>query len=70
MSVCKLLSEQGQSGSVLYIITRLDAGAGLAVRMPVTFLVMMGSKFNFLEKLFFAIAWSPKVSMHPASQCR
>ena len=29
--------------------------------MPVTFLVMMGSKFNFLEKLFFAIAWSPKV---------
>lgn len=29
--------------------------------MPVTFIVMLGSKFNFLEKLFFAIAWSPKV---------
>ena len=35
--------------------------AGLAVRMPVTFIVMLGSKLNFLEKLFFAIAWSPKV---------
>lgn len=29
--------------------------------MPVTFIVMLGSKLNFLEKLFFAIAWSPKV---------
>ena len=32
--------------------------------MPVTFLVMTGSKFTILEKLFFAIAWSPKVSSH------
>ena len=31
------------------------------MRMPVTFIVMLGSKLNFLEKLFFAIAWSPKV---------
>ena len=51
---------------------RLDitAAAGLGVRMPVTFLVMMGSKFNFLEKLFFAIAWSPKVilALRPSSK--
>ena len=37
--------------------------AGLGLRMPVTFLVMTGSKFTFLEKLFFAIAWSPKVGI-------
>jgi len=33
--------------------------AGLAVRMPVTFAVMSGG-FTLREKLFFAIAWSPK----------
>ncbi|CAK0757076.1 hypothetical protein CVIRNUC_002510 [Coccomyxa viridis] len=37
--------------------------SGLAVRMPVTFIVMLGSKLNFLEKLFFAIAWSPKATV-------
>ncbi|CAL5227266.1 g10197 [Coccomyxa viridis] len=37
--------------------------SGLGVRMPVTFLVMSGSKFTFLEKLFFAIAWSPKATV-------
>ena len=36
--------------------------------MPVTFLVMTGSKFTFLEKLFFAIAWSPKVGLHPSGK--
>lgn len=33
----------------------------MGVRMPCTFLVMFGSRFNWKEKLFFAIAWSPKV---------
>ncbi|EIE25667.1 hypothetical protein COCSUDRAFT_46326 [Coccomyxa subellipsoidea C-169] len=37
--------------------------AGLAVRMPITFLVMFGSKFSWKEKLFFAIAWSPKATV-------
>lgn len=35
-------------------------GAGLAVRMPCTYLVMYGSGFSAREKLFFALAWSPK----------
>ena len=38
--------------------------AGLGVRMPITYLVMLGSKFTWKEKLFFAIAWSPKVHPH------
>lgn len=46
---------------------RYEMHAGLGVRMPVTFLVMTGSKFTFLEKLFFAIAWSPKVGAHPST---
>ncbi len=38
--------------------------AGLAVRMPTTYLVMLKSRFTWKEKLFFAIAWSPKVPPH------
>ncbi|KAK9810538.1 hypothetical protein WJX72_012364 [[Myrmecia] bisecta] len=40
--------------------------AGLAVRMPVTFLVMLRAGFTFREKLFFAIAWSPKATVQAA----
>jgi hypothetical protein len=43
------------------VIIQCVMGAGLAVRMPITFLVMLGSRFNFKEKLFIAFAWSPKV---------
>jgi hypothetical protein len=46
----------------------VDVAAGLGVRMPCTFLVMFGSRFNWLEKLFFAIAWSPKVRP-PSPKC-
>ena len=35
---------------------------GLAVRMPSTFLVMWGGGFTWKERLFFAFAWTPKVS--------
>lgn len=34
---------------------------GLAVRMPVSFLVVYGGGFTWKERLFFAFAWSPKV---------
>jgi hypothetical protein len=34
--------------------------AGLALRMPCTFLVMYGGGFSVREKLFFALAWLPK----------
>ena len=36
--------------------------AGLAVRMPASFLVMYGGGFTWKERLFFAFAWTPKVS--------
>lgn len=35
--------------------------AGLAVRMPLSFLVMYGAGLNWRERLFIAFAWSPKV---------
>ena len=37
--------------------------AGLAVRAPITFLVMYFSGFSAKEKLFFALAWTPKASL-------
>ncbi|BDA43853.1 Sodium/hydrogen exchanger 9B2 [Coccomyxa sp. Obi] len=37
--------------------------AGLGVRMPITYMVMLGSKYTWMEKLFFAIAWSPKATV-------
>ena len=36
--------------------------AGLAVRMPCSFLVVYGGGFTWKERLFFAFAWTPKVS--------
>ena len=39
----------------------MDMHAGLAVRMPASFLVMYGGGFTWKERLFFAFAWTPKV---------
>eukprot|EP00884_Botryococcus_braunii_P018317 jgi/Botrbrau1/5169/Bobra.0172s0041.1 len=40
--------------------------AGLGVRMPVTFFVMLGSRFTLKEKIFVAFAWSPKATVQAA----
>ena len=36
-------------------------GAGLGIRVPISYAVMHFSGFNWKEKIFFAIAWTPKV---------
>ncbi len=46
------------------------AHAGLAVRMPATFLVMFGGGFTWKERLFFSFAWTPKVSLNSFLPCR
>ncbi|DBB09325.1 TPA: hypothetical protein ACH3X3_007904 [Trebouxia sp. C0006] len=40
--------------------------AGLAVRMPATFLVMFGGGFTWKERLFFSFAWTPKATVQAA----
>ena len=42
--------------------------AGLAVRMPASFLVMYGAGYTWKEKLFFAFAWTPKVRSRKCCQ--
>ena len=41
---------------------RMCLVTGLAVRMPLSYLVVYGGGFTWKERLFFAIAWTPKVS--------
>ncbi|KAL3133331.1 hypothetical protein ABBQ38_007206 [Trebouxia sp. C0009 RCD-2024] len=40
--------------------------AGLAVRMPCSFLVVYGGGFTWKERLFFAFAWTPKATVQAA----
>lgn len=40
--------------------------SGLGLRMVVTFLVMLTSRYSVLESIFFAIAWTPKATVQAA----
>lgn len=40
--------------------------AGLAVRMPITFLAMSGAGLSIKERLFVACAWTPKATVQAA----
>ena len=39
---------------------------GLALRMLLTYLAMVGMRYNVKEKIFFAIAWTPKATVQAA----
>lgn len=54
----------------LQVLTRCGAtAAGLAVRMPCSFFVVYGGGFTWKERLFFAFAWTPKVSTCLCCMC-
>lgn len=36
---------------------------GLVVRMPMTFLAMTGARLSLRERLFVAVAWTPKATV-------
>lgn len=61
---CVMNARPWSSAFATFLKFELDAG--LAVRIPLTWLVMCFSGFTFKEKLFFALAWTPK-ACHPPS---